>query len=598
MSDRYTKLYELPGSLYAAGSPVLVCAGALLRDERSKALVCQFRFRNLDVRVVRGITVVLRMTDEAGRPIGEPITRSYLDLEARQDADFGQNVALRVPYRNARAFSVRVAEVLFAEKSRWQDMKRPWETVPHQQLLRDAYGDEELAAQFRIRYGTDCLYAPLDAGEIWYCTCGAVNRREEKSCHHCRRVCETLLAVKTSSLRLERDARLESEEEKRRERESASERPERGGFRRPILLLLLSLLLLAAVIYFTPRLLDRIVPLPIIPASESSEPAEPAEEIPAETTPAPTPTPSPEPTPVPTLSPEELRQVNYEAASTLLSSGSYSAARSAFLAMGDYQNSEEMAQEAVYRKAMALYSFIEQYDEKDIYAALSMDPNVTNRFSLSSQKALTLGSTVVDALRAACGGDFVDLTLEDAPSEGLRPLANCVKDLFSYLGSYRDSAERLASLDVMTDYTKDFYMLCQAGDIYGAYDWLQRYTGDFPGREHWLQLLDLYKPYCDEWRFSSGDPTLLSYIGGSEFSCMTCSSRVLIDGDRATLRVLIRYTDSELIVDFYAETGTLGFSTSDGTHFFLTAVTNVDHLAVMKYINDVLKGGAEYERAY
>ena len=32
MAERYNKLYSLPGNLYAAGSPVIICAGALLKD--------------------------------------------------------------------------------------------------------------------------------------------------------------------------------------------------------------------------------------------------------------------------------------------------------------------------------------------------------------------------------------------------------------------------------------------------------------------------------------------------------------------------------------------------------------------------------------
>ena len=599
MADRYTKLFELPGGLYTSGSPVLIRAGALLRDSLSKALICQLKFCNLDPRNVRSLTVALQLCDDAGRSIGEEMTRQYLDLDAKRDTDFGQTTALRIPYRNARGFSVRVTEVIFADRTRWQDSGAPWVSVSRPKLLREAYGDEEMASQFRIRYGNDCRYAPFEDGELWFCTCGAVNRRSENTCHHCRRVRKALLAVNPTSLRNECDMRLEQE---RWQDEGYSRSGEKRSSGRVLAILLPSLLLLAAIIYFAPRILNRIVPLPVINTPqeqlvEATEPPAPTPEPTLAPTPIPTPAPTPTPTPVPTLSPEEQKKADYDAAVAMLEAGRYSEARSAFLGMSGYENSEELAREAVYRKAMALYSFIEQYDERDIYASLSMDPTVINRLSLSSQKALDLGSPVVDTLRAACGGDLVDLTLADSPSEGLRPLANCVKDLFSYLDSYRDSADRIASLDVLTDYTRDFYMLCEAGDIFSAYNWLENYSGDFPGRDHWLQLLELYKPYCDDWVLDSGDPTLLPLIVGNAFPAMSFNSRVILSGDTATLRFLVSNTEAELVVDFLAETGTLNFTSADETYGYYALVSQVDHMAFLKYYNGSMLGSCEYARA-
>ena len=50
MAERFTKLYELPGGLYAPGAPVLIRAGALLRDNLAKNTVVQMKLYNLDPR--------------------------------------------------------------------------------------------------------------------------------------------------------------------------------------------------------------------------------------------------------------------------------------------------------------------------------------------------------------------------------------------------------------------------------------------------------------------------------------------------------------------------------------------------------------------
>ena len=594
MAERFTKLYELPGGLYAPGAPVLIRAGALLRDNLAKNTVVQMKLYNLDPRTIRSVKLAICMWDDGGQSLGDEILRSYTNLKAARDEEFGQRTALVLPYREVASFSAWVSEVVFADGSRWDDGGEIWEPVARPLTLKDAYGSEEMAAQFRIRYGTDCRYAPQEDCGLWQCTCGVVNRAEEKSCHSCHRVRKALLSVNEDSLRHECEERLknealrgETEESEPDAEESAKRKRVLRGFAVGVPLVLA----LAAVIYFGPKLLNRIVPLPV--ATPTPAPTEFV--IP---TPPPNPTPSPTPTPAPTLSPDEQRAADYEEAVALLESDSYSAARAIFLRLDSYKASEQLAQEAVYRKAVALYRFVEKYDERDISALLSMDPNGTNRFSLSTETALELGSAAVDELRTACGHDMVDITMTDTPSEGLKPLASCTKEIFSLLGDYKDCPSYLESLAVLTDYTRDFYMLCQAGDIYGAYNWLQNYSGDFSGREHWLQLLDLYKPFCDNWALNSGDITLLPLTVGHEFPCTSFNSRVMINGDYATLRILIREGESEYYVDLYADTGATNFSYSDGGPFYSAVINQIDHLAYMKFSDGQIVSSCEYQRSY
>ena len=139
-------------------------------------------------------------------------------------------------------------------------------------------------------------------------------------------------------------------------------------------------------------------------------------------------------------------------------------------------------------------------------------------------------------------------------------------------------------------------MLCQAGNIYGAYDWLQAYPGDFAGREHWLQLLDLYKPFCGDWVLFAGDYTLLPLTVGHQFPCTQFNSRVMIDGDIATLRLLVREGESEFNVDLLAETGTTNFSYAVDGVYYSGAVNQLDHFAYVTFRNGAIASSCEYER--
>ena len=47
MSERYTKLFSLPENQYVHGAPILIAAGALLRDNLSETMLAQLKFWNI-----------------------------------------------------------------------------------------------------------------------------------------------------------------------------------------------------------------------------------------------------------------------------------------------------------------------------------------------------------------------------------------------------------------------------------------------------------------------------------------------------------------------------------------------------------------------
>ena len=291
-------------------------------------------------------------------------------------------------------------------------------------------------------------------------------------------------------------------------------------------------------------------------------------------------------------------QAAYDAAAQLLADGSYSLAREAFLALGDFADSADQAKEAVYRKAQALLHFLESYDTRGIYAAISLDPARGSTFTVSKDKALSLGSPFLQDLRNACGADDVDVNLVDAPDPALPAFADSLRELFRSLEAYRDSEQYLADIDVLTDYTRDFFMLCETGDLYGAYDWLQAYEGDFSDRELWLSRLERYKPYCAAWTLDLGDTTLLPMTIGRSEPCFDCSSRVLLSGDRAILR-LSANDGEDYYVDLQADMDSVSFlKADDGVSNYLASITTVDHLAYMRYESSgSLRSSCEYQRA-
>lgn len=213
MSERYSKLFSLPENLYAEGSPVIIAAGALLKDNQTGRVIAQLKLRNISPKIIKAATVSLFPLNTVGKPLGETVRYEYLDLNSTRDTDFGSKSAILMPDITTRSFSAMVAEVIFADNSVWNANDATWETLKNSETLTSRL-DSEMVKQFRIEYGSGAKNFFLEQKDLWHCICGAINHRGETECHFCRKsVCE-LKAIDINTLREHKEQRLAKEREK------------------------------------------------------------------------------------------------------------------------------------------------------------------------------------------------------------------------------------------------------------------------------------------------------------------------------------------------------------------------------------------------
>ena len=313
MSERYSILYSLPAETYAAGAPLIALAGNLLKDNTTQELLVQLKLHSLSVRTIRAVTVRILPLDTAKRPLGEAIECPYLDLQVKTGDDFGQKIATTVPDARARAFSVSVAEVIFDDGSVWQESGAAWEPLPKGKSLEKALADPELLKQFKLRFGNDSVYLPMEHGDLWRCACGAWNR--EAQCGACGKEKAAFLPLNRAELEAEKDARLAREKAEREEQAAKAEAQEKRAKKITLLCSAAVMLCIAASLLYTNV---------IAPANA------------------------------------------YRNAVSLIETGKYDEAIAAFEALGDYKDSagqiELVKQEKAYQAALALFE-AGQYDE-------------------------------------------------------------------------------------------------------------------------------------------------------------------------------------------------------------------------------------------
>lgn len=648
MSERYTKLFSLEKDLFCPGSPLIISAGALLMDNYSKNLLAQLKFKSIEDKVISSVKISISMLDSAGRELGAPAEYQYLDLNIGRDGEFGQKHAFVLQSPNVRSYKVAVTEILYDDYSHWVWDGSPWQPLNPIEKLTDALGDEELASQYRIRYGLDCEFEPQEQQGLWFCTCGAVNHVDERSCHSCHRVYSALRDVNVDSLSRECAERLKYEDEQHKEKEEVTIE-KRKNRRSNYLVLVPIIIILALVIAFVPREVKKArayssaetllkegrydeaesafealgnyrnsaseakksIPyekavdimeyaekgdsagLKIIGVSLSSLTEEDnislilyeaaAERFAsmgdykdsvknAELCNA----------AIDSINTAKLQSI-YDENAELLNQQHYLAARDGFAALGDFSDSAAMVNEAVYQKAVALYNFMEKHDIRGVSAKLSTDTETPSKFSLSKDDALRRPDGFVTDLKTACGHDKADISLDETTPDEFLPYQDALTALFKSLGDYKDSAEYISKIADLCDYTKDFFILVNDGNVQGAYDWLNAYEDEFENRERWLELLQLYMPFCDTWEFSTGDPTLVYTAASATKEVKFFTSSVVVGLDTVTLRLHIA-EEEEYDIEFTAPAGEVGFSKSDNPPYtYYAAISVLKRLALMKY---------------
>ena len=223
MSERYSKLFALPENLYASGAPVVIAAGALLKDNQTGKVIAQLKLRNIGANIIKAAKVCIRPLDTVGNALGTEVEYQYLDLAAKRNEEFGAKSPINLADAATRSYSVSVAEIVFIDNTIWKATDEPWEALSAPATLDELLKDRELVKQYRIKYGADCRYNPTAQKDLWYCACGELNHKGETACHHCGKSLAALQAIDISALKADRDARIAAEKQKAAEDKAAAD---------------------------------------------------------------------------------------------------------------------------------------------------------------------------------------------------------------------------------------------------------------------------------------------------------------------------------------------------------------------------------------
>ena len=363
MAERYTRLFSLPQDLYATGAPLVIAAGALLKDSQTGSVLAQLKLRSLSDITISAVQLQVVGYDMAKAEVCRE-EHQYLDLNVRRDEMFGAKEAIPLPVRSVRSFSVQVLAVFFSDGSRYSGTNAPWLPLPAQEDLTARLFDAELIRQYQLETSDRSRYVPQTCGDLWMCTCGELNHSGE-ACFRCSLTLEDakrLLDV--DLLRAKKTERLEAEALRLAEEER--KKSSRGYRLRRAVLILIPFLVIAGIAagvwYYTQAraaAYDRAAAL--LASGNYAEAAAAFDKLgdyqdaPARASEA-------------RASDAELS--SYTRAGKLLENGRYDDAAELYLSLGSYRDSAELVSECSYRKALELQDEGANDDARALFASL------------------------------------------------------------------------------------------------------------------------------------------------------------------------------------------------------------------------------------
>lgn len=174
MAERFEKLFILPSDLYSEGSPIIISAGALLKDTETGKVIAQIKYHSISSTPIKALKIKVVAYDISGVELEGVDEYQYLDLNVRQGQDFGANKAIVLPNVVTRSFGIASVEVVFSNGIS-QSVVMPMKSLPQSEYLSSLLRNDELVKQYQIETSKNALYVPQKASNLWCCSCGEWN---------------------------------------------------------------------------------------------------------------------------------------------------------------------------------------------------------------------------------------------------------------------------------------------------------------------------------------------------------------------------------------------------------------------------------------
>ncbi len=222
------RTYSPEEYLYLEGAPLIITSISSSRGRGRRDV--QIKLKRVGIRPVRSAEVVITELN-TGRELGHALVKN--------ESENGLTASTAVIPLSADAgkYSVSIPRIILCDDTELL-LQGDWTPLTTRTRLEIALESRDVADEFRLQYGNDCVFFPLSERGVWTCTCGTVNSMDEDRCSNCRRRYAAFQSINLTSLKIEAarhaemrtsaDEKEAAREEKRLQRALRCEKAAKG----------------------------------------------------------------------------------------------------------------------------------------------------------------------------------------------------------------------------------------------------------------------------------------------------------------------------------------------------------------------------------
>lgn len=119
MSERYKRLFALPENLHTEDAPVVIAAGALLKDNQTGRVLAQLKLKNVSEETIKSVKVSIQAFGKSGAEAKE-IHYEYANISVKSGDEFGSKTPIEMNNNKILYYSAVITEVLFENGTAWK----------------------------------------------------------------------------------------------------------------------------------------------------------------------------------------------------------------------------------------------------------------------------------------------------------------------------------------------------------------------------------------------------------------------------------------------------------------------------------------------
>lgn len=159
MSERYVRLFSLPEKQYTPDAPLLILAGALLKDNLTGKVLAQFKFKNISEKKIASVRISVSAFDSFGNQLPNITEYQYSNLSVSPYDEFGQTQAVPLSDAVTCAISVVCTQVVFSDQSSWNQTETiAWKKMPEAAYIKLLQKEQAQYSKKYQRYPIYCLF--------------------------------------------------------------------------------------------------------------------------------------------------------------------------------------------------------------------------------------------------------------------------------------------------------------------------------------------------------------------------------------------------------------------------------------------------------